>query len=170
MAAMTEVAAGEPTGPTPGSPIARDAEEIAAPTPDNRMVAYPYTKLMTSIMDVDMAAAVLLASAEKADALGVPEDSGSTCAATATPRTPSTWPATPSCGARPPWRRPAGAALGAPGIGIDDVAHLDLYSCFASSRLLRRSTPSASRRRRPGLAGHRRPAASRTTAARARTT
>ena len=38
------------------------------------MVAYPYTKLMTSIMDVDMAAALLLASAEKADALGVPEE------------------------------------------------------------------------------------------------
>ncbi len=38
------------------------------------MVAYPYTKLMTSIMDVDMAAAVLLASAERADALGVPEE------------------------------------------------------------------------------------------------
>ena len=38
------------------------------------MVAYPYTKLMTAIMDVDMAAALVLASAAKADALGVPEE------------------------------------------------------------------------------------------------
>jgi acetyl-CoA C-acetyltransferase len=36
------------------------------------------------------------------------------------------------------WRSPAmaaaaGAALAGAGIGVDDVAHLDLYSCFASS-------------------------------------
>ena len=38
------------------------------------MVGYPYTKLMTAIMDVDMAAAVLVASDEAADSLGVPAD------------------------------------------------------------------------------------------------
>ena len=42
------------------------------PSASNRMVATPYTKLMTAIMDVDMAAAVLLATEERADALGVP--------------------------------------------------------------------------------------------------
>ena len=36
------------------------------------------------------------------------------------------------------WRSPAmadrgGAALAGAGIGVDDVAHFDLYSCFASS-------------------------------------
>ena len=36
------------------------------------------------------------------------------------------------------WRSPAmaaaaGAALSVAGIGVDEVAHLDLYSCFASS-------------------------------------
>ena len=71
MARMTEVAARSPHA---WFPVARSAEEISTATPDNRMVAYPYTKLMTSIMDVDMAAALLLASAEKADALGVPEE------------------------------------------------------------------------------------------------
>jgi acetyl-CoA C-acetyltransferase len=74
MAAMTSVAAGEANRPHAWFPTARSAQEIAGPAADNRMVAYPYTKLMTSIMDVDMAAAVVLASAEKADALGVPED------------------------------------------------------------------------------------------------
>ena len=56
---MTSVAAASPHA---WFPVARPADEIVTATPDNRMVAYPYTKLMTSIMDVDMAAAVLLAS------------------------------------------------------------------------------------------------------------
>src|ERR1700684_3725619 len=68
---MTEWAAASPHA---WFPIARSPEEIATASADNRMVAYPYTKLMTSIMDVDMASALLLASAEKADALGVPEE------------------------------------------------------------------------------------------------
>ncbi len=71
MAPMTEVAAASPHA---WFPVARSAPEIVTATPDNRMVAYPYTKLMTAIMDVDMAAALVLASAEKADALGVPEE------------------------------------------------------------------------------------------------
>jgi acetyl-CoA C-acetyltransferase len=41
-------------------------------------------------------------------------------------------------GHRELWRSPAmaaaaGAALAGAGIGVDDIAHLDLYSCFASS-------------------------------------
>ena len=69
LASMTEVAAASPHA---WFPVARTAEEIVTPTPGNRMVAYPYTKLMTSIMDVDMAAAFVVASAAKADSLGVP--------------------------------------------------------------------------------------------------
>ena len=55
-------------------PVARTAEEIIRPEPANRMVATPYTKLMTAVMDVDMAAAVLLATEARADQLGVPAD------------------------------------------------------------------------------------------------
>src|SRR6202044_3887960 len=53
LAPMTAIAAASPHA---WFPVARDAGEIVTPTADNRMVAYPYTKLMTSIMDVDMAA------------------------------------------------------------------------------------------------------------------
>ena len=63
------------------------------------MVAYPYTKLMTSIMDVDMAAGVVLATHDRADALGVPEEKRVYLRAGATPRTRPTWPSTPSYGA-----------------------------------------------------------------------
>ena len=38
-----------------------------------------------------------------------------------------------SSGAPPPWPPRLAAALAGAGIGADDVAHLDLYSCFASS-------------------------------------
>ena len=71
LAPMTEIAAASPYA---WFPVARSADEIVTATPDNRMVAYPYTKLMTAIMDVDMAAALVLASAAKADALGIPEE------------------------------------------------------------------------------------------------
>ena len=66
-----------------------------------------------------------------------PRTSGSTCAAAATPRTPPTWPTTPTCGAPRPWPPPRRPALAGAGIGIDDVAHFDLYSCFASLGELR---------------------------------
>ena len=88
---------GEPARVVPRRPHA--PTEIVTPTADNRMVAYPYTKLMTAIMDVDMAASLVLAEPEKADALGVPRTGGSTSAAGATPRTRRTSPATPTCGA-----------------------------------------------------------------------
>jgi len=54
--------------------LSRSADEIITATPENRMVVYPYTKYMISIMDVDMAAALLVASHEAADALGVPPE------------------------------------------------------------------------------------------------
>jgi acetyl-CoA C-acetyltransferase len=114
-------------------PIARSASEITTATADNRMVAYPYTKLMTAIMDVDMSAALLLASAAKADALGVPEDKRVYLRGFGYAEDPAH-----VADHRDLWRSPAMAtassyALGGAGIGIDDVAYFDLYSCFASS-------------------------------------
>ena len=102
-------------------------------TPHNRMVAYPYTKLMTAIMDVDMAAALVLASAEKADALGVPAERRVYLRGWGYAEDPAH-----VAGHRELWRSPAmaaaaGAALAGAGIGVDNIAHLDLYSCFASS-------------------------------------
>ncbi len=51
----------------------------------------------------------------------------------ATNKIPITWPTTRSCGAPLAWQAASAAALSGAGIGVDDVAHLDLYSCFASS-------------------------------------
>ena len=50
------------------------AEEIRTPGPDNRMIGFPYPKYMNSNNDVDLASALLMCTAEKAEALGVPRD------------------------------------------------------------------------------------------------
>jgi acetyl-CoA C-acetyltransferase len=113
--------------------IERSAQEIATATPANRIVATPYTKYMVSIMDVDMAAALLLVSHERADALGIPADRRVYVRGWQYATDPVYVAEHPE-----PWRSPAmataaGDALRAAGVGIDDVAHLDLYSCFGSS-------------------------------------
>ena len=56
------------------SPKEYTAEEIRTPTANNRMIGFPYTKFMNSNNDVDMSAALIMCSAEKAAALGVPRD------------------------------------------------------------------------------------------------
>jgi acetyl-CoA C-acetyltransferase len=130
LAPFTDVAAANPLA---WFPVSRSADDIITATPENRMVGYPYTKYMISIMDVDMAAAALVASHEAADALGVPRERRVYLRG---------W-----CYATDPiylaehdemWRSPAMAAaareaLRVGGVGVDDVAHLDVYSCFGSS-------------------------------------
>lgn len=129
-APMTRVAAANPCA---WFPVERTADELATPTPENRMVAYPYTKYLISVMDVDLAGALVLASHEAADRLGVPADRRvyvrGWCYAT-----------DPVYVAEhdPPFGSPAMAAAAAEalrvaGCAVDDVAHLDLYSCFPSS-------------------------------------
>jgi len=84
-------------------------------------------------MDVDMSAAVLMASAEKADALGIPQDKRVYLRAWSYAEDP-----VHVADHRDLWRSPAMArasseTLEAAAVSIDDVAHFDLYSCFASS-------------------------------------
>jgi acetyl-CoA C-acetyltransferase len=49
------------------------ADEITTPTPDNRLIAWPYTKLMVANPTVNMGAAILITSLAKARAAGIPE-------------------------------------------------------------------------------------------------
>jgi acetyl-CoA C-acetyltransferase len=48
-------------------------EEITTPSPDNRLIAWPYTKLMVANPTVNMGAALLLTSLAKAREAGIPE-------------------------------------------------------------------------------------------------
>jgi acetyl-CoA C-acetyltransferase len=130
LAPMTEVAARNPYA---WFPRIRTADELITATPGNRMVGYPYTKYMVSIMDVDMAAAVIVASHQAADDLGVPADRRvylrGWCYATDDTYVAEHEPMSGS----PAMRAASIEALTRAGVGIDEVAHLDLYSCFGSS-------------------------------------
>ncbi|MDY7102418.1 MAG: acetyl-CoA acetyltransferase [Actinomycetota bacterium] len=109
------------------------AAEIATPSRSNRMVGFPYTKAMNSNWYLDQAAAVIVCSAGAAAAAGVPRE-----------RWVFPWAGTdahdtPLFSERldlhsSPAIRTAGAkAFELAGIGVDDVAHVDLYSCFPSA-------------------------------------
>jgi acetyl-CoA C-acetyltransferase len=129
LAPLSEVAASDPEHAW--FPIARDAAAISVPSPSNRMVATPYTKYMTAIMDVDMAAGLLVATEARADALGVPAERRVYLRGGGAAAEPATMATRPEL-----WRSPAMQAAMDAALGphaVDDVAHLDLYSCFASS-------------------------------------
>jgi acetyl-CoA C-acetyltransferase len=49
-------------------------DEITTPSPDNRLIAWPYTKLMVANPTVNMGGAVLLTSLAKARAAGIAQD------------------------------------------------------------------------------------------------
>lgn len=111
------------------APVEYTAEELAAVSERNRMIADPYTRLLVSRDQVNQAAAVLITSVAVARELGIDErkwvylhgyakviereildreDLGSSQAA----------------------RLAASAALAAAKITANDVSYFDLYSCF----------------------------------------
>ncbi|HEY4331033.1 MAG TPA: hypothetical protein VGM78_00625, partial [Ilumatobacteraceae bacterium] len=101
--------------------------------PSNRMIGFPYTKYMNSNNDVDMSAAVIMCSAAKAEALGVPRDrwvfihAGADCHEHTFISNRITFAQTPAIalgGKR---------ALDLAGLTIDDIDIVDLYSCFPSA-------------------------------------
>lgn len=131
MAPLSEVAAQDPAASW--FPIARTPDEIAVPTPDNRIVSYPYTKLMTAIMDIDMAAGVLMASEGFADEIGVPRDRRVYLRGWAYAEDPYYVAERHQLWRSPAMQATTSAALAAAGIGVDDLGHIDVYSCFGSS-------------------------------------
>jgi acetyl-CoA C-acetyltransferase len=131
MARFTKVAASHPN--LAWFPTERTPSELSDVSEDNRMVAEPYTKNLNAILQVDMAAAMIVLSAEAAEAAGVPRDrwvfpwAGGKC--------DDVW----FLAQRPSFDRSVAlaevgkAVFAAAGIGADDVAHVDLYSCFPSA-------------------------------------
>lgn len=124
-ATMSEIASSNPNAwiTTPAA-----AAATTSPSPTNRMVSTPYTKLLTSNVIVDMGAAVVVCSLAAARRAGVPDDqlvfphSGAVATEqwfVSTRRALGRSVAMGAC---------ARAVLGGPGIGSVDL--VDLYSCF----------------------------------------
>ena len=109
------------------------AEEIREPSPANRMVGFPYTKAMNSNWDLDQAAGLIICSVSAAERHGVPRDrwvfplAGSD--GRDTDLVSNRWDLSESPAIRVAGRR----AFELAGVGPDDVAHVDLYSCFPSA-------------------------------------
>ena len=130
MAPMTVVAAANPHA---WFPTARSVDDLVTPTSANRMVGYPYTRNMVAIMDVDMAAGVIMASDEAADRLGVPPERRVYLRGHSAGRDATYVAEHPDLWRSPAMARALPGALRDAGADIDDVAHLDLYSCFGAS-------------------------------------
>jgi ectoine hydroxylase-related dioxygenase (phytanoyl-CoA dioxygenase family) len=109
------------------------AEAIRTPGPDNRMIAFPYTKYLCANMVVDMGAALVLCSVEAARRHGVPESRwifphAATDVLGSVPLA-ERWtlhdaPAIGHAGRR---------ALALAGVAADALDEVDLYSCFPAA-------------------------------------
>ncbi|MBI3678259.1 MAG: acetyl-CoA acetyltransferase [Proteobacteria bacterium] len=114
-------------------PTYRSPAEISTPSEKNRFVGFPYTKYLNAVIEVDMAAAVVMTSVAKARELGIPE---------------SKWVFLHGCGdASDIWfvservnyhSSPAIRTIGQKAFSmarktVSDLAFIDLYSCFPSA-------------------------------------
>jgi acetyl-CoA C-acetyltransferase len=129
LAPFTEVAAANPYA---WFPERRSPEAIAKPSPDNRIVAEPYTKRMAAFLTVDQAAAVVVCSLAVARSARVADRAvfvwaGADCHDVWEPA------ARPDLTASPAIAAAARACLEGAGRDIDDVAGFDLYSCFPAA-------------------------------------
>lgn len=129
-AGMSEVAAGNPHA-RHREPVA--ANEIRDPSERNPMIAFPYTKMHNSDWNVDQAAGLIFCSLAKARALGIPEERY------VYPLAGTESNLMIDLSARAEMHRCPGIeiagkrALELAGRSIDEVQHLDLYSCFPAS-------------------------------------
>jgi acetyl-CoA C-acetyltransferase len=129
-AAMSEVAAGNPHA-RHRTPV--EAAAIRDPSSGNPMIAFPYTKLHNSDWNVDQAAGLIFCSLAKARELGIAEDrfvfplagtESNQMLDVAARAQLHRCPAIEIAGRR---------ALELAGCGIDDIEHVDLYSCFPAA-------------------------------------
>lgn len=114
-------------------PKSYTANELLDTSSSNRFVAYPYSKLQMAFMDVDMAAAVIIASDAKADELGVPKHKRIYLHGWSYAREPIYIAERPELWHSPAMEIAGEQALGMAGINSQSLGHFDLYSCFPAS-------------------------------------
>ena len=126
-APFTKVAAANPHS---AAPVERTAEELATVTDRNRIVAEPYPRMTVARDQVNQAAAIIVASAGLARALGVPEDKWVHIHAV-TAATELKLSQRPDLSANPASLASVDAALARAGKAMADMRYIDFYSCFA---------------------------------------
>ncbi|OBB97664.1 acetyl-CoA acetyltransferase [Mycobacterium sp. 852002-30065_SCH5024008] len=125
-APFTKIAASNPFA---AAPVERTVDELITVTDRNRMIAEPYPRLMVARDQVNQGAAALLMSVDAARRLGVPEENWVYLHGHADIEEQALL-ERPDLGHAPSHVLAVREALAMAGIGIDDVAAFDLYSCF----------------------------------------
>ncbi len=105
-------------------------EDVVTPSPTNRMVSTPYPKLCTANMPVDQGAGFIVCTVDAARAAGVPEERWVFPLGGADAHDHWFLSHRPELGRSPAIRLAGAAALSQSGVGVDDLAAVDLYSCF----------------------------------------
>ncbi|HXQ59829.1 MAG TPA: hypothetical protein VN799_07010 [Acidimicrobiales bacterium] len=121
------------SNPDAAFPTARSAAELATASAENRPLAFPYNKWHASQWTVDQAAALVMCSVEAARAHHVPLDrwlfplvgiDASHAVSLSRRRDLHRWPSMAVL---------AEAAAGRTGRPLDEIEHIELYSCFPSA-------------------------------------
>jgi acetyl-CoA C-acetyltransferase len=129
-ATFSRVAAANPYA---WSRTSKSAEEIMTVAPDNRMVGFPYPKYLNSNIQVDQAAGFIIASVEAARSAGVPEDRWVFPRAGAEANDHWFISERDQLHSSPAIRLAGNKTFALDGTAIEEVAHVDLYSCFPSA-------------------------------------
>ncbi len=109
------------------------AEQIATPGPGNRMVSFPYPKLMNSNSHVDQGAALILCSLGRARALGLDETRFVYLHSGTDARDHAFVSHRDRLDASPAIRLAGRRALELAGVEPADLDYVDVYSCFPSA-------------------------------------
>ncbi len=107
--------------------------DLRTPGPGNRPVSFPYPKLMNSNEKVDQGAALILTSTDVARRLGIPRAKWIFPWASTEAHDTHAVSHRDNLHRAPALRIAGGRCLEMAGLGIDDVDHLDVYSCFPSA-------------------------------------
>jgi acetyl-CoA C-acetyltransferase len=129
-AAMSAAAASNPYA---WHRVTMSPEEILRIDGANRMPVRPYPKRMMASPNVNQAAAILVASHDRADELGVPVERRVYVRGWASASDHPYVASNEDLGRSVAMRRAAQRALRGAGLGVDELDHFDLYSCFPSS-------------------------------------
>ena len=109
------------------------AEQIRTPSPRNRRISHPYTKVMNANSSVDMAAALIVCSAQRAKQLGVSPDKLVYPLAGAEGHDHFSASVRDNFHTSPGVRITGTRALELAGVQSADLDFVDLYSCFPSA-------------------------------------
>lgn len=127
---MSRVAADNPYA---WRPQFQTAQQINTVEKRNRYIGYPYTRAMNPILEVDMAAAVIMTTVAKARELDIDESKWIYLRGGADVNDIWYVSERPTLHASPAINMAWSSVSAQAGIALDEISHFDIYSCFPSA-------------------------------------